>query len=132
MKAFYTSGVLLKIKDRFDKFYNEYVCDGGNKADAAEIAEERLQPFKQKVFFENYRSLLKHWFPLMTNDLYHSIMQQINKLRQEGIRLTNTVKLVLKNSHQNFAERYESEELDDEYDEEIYESDNEDSGDELE
>lgn len=102
-------------KDRFDKLYDQYMDDGENEDTATEMAEERLQPYKEKNFFKRYQSLLEiYWFPLMTNAIHRAIVEQINDFRSKGVSLTSAVKRVLKKNKSAFEDLFELQESEDE------------------
>lgn len=91
------------------------------------MAEERVQPYKEKHFLERYQSLLEtYWFPLMTNATHRAIVEQIGNHRSKGISLKSVVKRVLKKSKNNFEELFEMKNSDNKDEE------NEDSDDEME
>ncbi|WAQ94777.1 hypothetical protein MAR_007248 [Mya arenaria] len=72
-------------KDIFNKSYDQYIDDGYNEEDSYEMASERTQPYKERLFFANYQRLLeRYWLSLVTNASHRIIVEQIDKLRQKG------------------------------------------------
>ncbi|KAL4229753.1 hypothetical protein ACF0H5_010142 [Mactra antiquata] len=93
--------------DRFNALYDKYIAEGENKDEAAEMADERIQPYKEKLFFGKYQSLLElYWFPLRTNTTHRSIIEKIDDLRNKGASLSTAVKRVLKKYKNEFADLF--------------------------
>lgn len=114
-------------KDKFNKLYNQYIEEGKNEDDAMEMAEERTEPYKEKLFFDRYKSLLEvYWIPLMTNVTHRAIVEQIDSFRNKGISLSAAVKRALKKNKDAFEDLFEIEDSDDESEEDS-ESEEEDS-----
>ncbi|WAQ96109.1 hypothetical protein MAR_028799 [Mya arenaria] len=95
-------------KDKFNKLYDQYIDDGYNEEDLYEMATERTQPYKEKIFFANYQRLLEmYWLPLVTNASHRVIAEQIDKLRQKGVSLPSAIKRVIKKHQHQFQDLFE-------------------------
>ncbi|WAR24132.1 YMD3-like protein [Mya arenaria] len=95
-------------RDKFNKLYDQYIEDGYNEDDSYEMATERTQPHKEKLFFGNYQRLLEmYWLPLLTNSSHRIIVEQIDKLRQKGISLPSAIKRVIKKHQHQFQDLFE-------------------------
>ncbi|KAL4231838.1 hypothetical protein ACF0H5_009414 [Mactra antiquata] len=94
-------------KDRYNALYDKYIEGGENEDEAAEMADERIQPYREKLFFGKYQSLLElYLFPLRTNTTHRSIVEKIDDLRNKGASLSTAVKRVLKKYKNDFADLF--------------------------
>ncbi|XP_060588538.1 uncharacterized protein LOC132743954 [Ruditapes philippinarum] len=108
--------------EKFDRIYNKFVDDGEESDEAQEMAEERIQPYNEKMFFDNYTMLIDNFIlPLRNSDLHNNIMAQIYKSISKGLHKTKAVQKVLKKHKTEFEDLFEMELSDDE------ESDDEES-----
>ncbi|WAQ94829.1 YMD3-like protein [Mya arenaria] len=89
--------------------YDQYIDDGYNEGDSYEMASERTQPYKERLFFANYQRLLeRYWLPLVTNASHRIIVEQIDNLRQKGVSLpSSAVKRVLRKYQHEFQDLFE-------------------------
>ena len=79
------------------------------------MTEERIQPYNEKTFFNNYTMLIDNFIlPLRNNELHNNIMAQINKLISKGFKKTSVVRKVLKKHKTEFEDLFKTELSDDE------------------
>ncbi|WAR04400.1 hypothetical protein MAR_019769 [Mya arenaria] len=111
-------------QNKFNKLYDQFIDDGENEYDATDMAEKRMQPYKEKNFFDIYQTLLEtYWLPLMTNATHLEIVQLINEFCSKEVSLPSAVKRVLKKKKIAFEDLVD---LDDSEESEEDESEEED------
>ncbi|WAR23034.1 hypothetical protein MAR_036703 [Mya arenaria] len=59
-------------KDKFNNSYDQYIDDGYNEEDSYEMASERTQPYKERLFFANYQRLLERYWLTYFKTLVYS------------------------------------------------------------
>jgi hypothetical protein len=60
---------------------NKLTDDWEESDQAQKLTKERIQPYNEKVFFNNYLILFDNFIvPLRNNELHNNIMAQINYL----------------------------------------------------
>lgn len=109
--------------DRYEKMYDKFIQDGEDKESAQDLAEDRIQPYNERAFFNKYDSLLDSFIiPLQNSELHHKILQDIQSQMQKDVSTTSAIKSVLRKYKPDFKELFEiefsDEESDDESDEE--------------
>ena len=113
--------------ERFETLCARFGADGETIKEAQDMAEERIQPYDERNFFQKYAHLIDAYIlPLQNSELHSQILADIQNRVATGVSVESVIRRVLKKNSGQFRALFDTEISDDESSETDEESEDDD------